>query len=419
MKRFTWLVAFLLICSHVYGTALTANRNTPSRTGKKVQLTVKNDEVIYAGSMVSVDTNGEAVSATDTANDQVVGRACEYVDNADDGETIDVEIGVFGWSADDTINDSHIGDICYVRDDQSVSVTNSGNACIAGIVRDVDDTYVWVDTFNVPRTAGSFTTLSVSGAATLSSTLAMVGVATFTAQDIHNGGIDINEDVDIDLDASDEEISIVQASATGTASTPLINIDDARTGTTANAADEATIYIDAEGSYGLAVVDGIVQVEAEIDTPSGDLLLDPAGSEVHIDGGLHVGGTDAVGDNNLKVNGTSTLDDATVGGKLTVTPVTLTVTNGQAITVADSVYYLTCSGQTSGYTNTATLSDPTVAGDMVTFVVYTNAATSNLFGLADSGNLKLSAALAADKSDTITLLAIDTATWVEVSRSDN
>jgi len=155
--------------------------------------------------------------------------------------------------------------------------------------------------------------LNVTGAATVGETLAVVGVATFTAESVHNGGIDgnyltidagagvdtksagtlmlgeatankveiskagteteiqgtldvhggldVNEDVTIDLDATDEEIVITQSSEAGTASTPLIAINDDRTGATANETTEATIWIDAEGVYGIAIVDGALYVE--------------------------------------------------------------------------------------------------------------------------------------------------------------
>jgi len=137
--------------------------------------------------------------------------------------------------------------------------------------------------------AMSVDTLAVSGKSTLS------------------GELEVNNsDVDINLTTTANKVTIDQTNAVGTASTPLIAINDARTGTTADTAAEATLVIDAEGAYGLTIEDGILQIEAEIDTASGDILLDPAGSEVHIDGGVHVGGTDAVGDNNLKVDGTLT-----------------------------------------------------------------------------------------------------------------
>jgi len=172
----------IALCAiNAFGTALSANRDTPYREYGDVTLTVKNDEVIYAGAMVAVDGNGEAVNASDTASIMVIGRAEEEVDNSDDGETIDVKRGMFRWANGDTVSDANIGDICYVVDNQTVSVTNSGsNSIIAGIVSDVDSDGVWVDTGHIDKTAGSFTTLTASGAATLGSTLGVDGAMTTT-----------------------------------------------------------------------------------------------------------------------------------------------------------------------------------------------------------------------------------------------
>ena len=158
--------------------------------------------------------------------------------------------------------------------------------------------------------------VSIGGSDVLA--VSAAGVQTF------NGGLDVNEDIDIDFDAADEEIDIKQVSTNATASTPLLKIDDNRTvGGGADSFTTAALLIDAEGAVGLAVIDGVVTVEAEIDTVAGDLLLDPTGTEVHIDGGLSVGDTTAVGDNNLKVVGTSLLIGVTtLGGTPVVSNVT-------------------------------------------------------------------------------------------------
>ena len=138
----------LLVCmaGAVFATALSANKSTPSIAGKRISLTVKNDEVIYAGGMVSVDTNSEAVASTDSASDQVVGRAATYVNNADDGEVISVDVGIFGWAKSGTIGDSSIGDIVYVVDDNTVATSDPGNACIARVLVDQDSNYAYVST---------------------------------------------------------------------------------------------------------------------------------------------------------------------------------------------------------------------------------------------------------------------------------
>jgi hypothetical protein len=93
-------------------------------------------------------------------------------------QTIDVERGVFGWTGRGISNDTAIGSICYVSDDNSVTNGAGNNAIIAGVVVDYSDGKAWVDTYNIGRTAGSFTTLAASGASTLASTLAVSGNST-------------------------------------------------------------------------------------------------------------------------------------------------------------------------------------------------------------------------------------------------
>ena len=74
------------------------------------------------------------------------------------------------------------------------------------------DTMFAVDAGGDVTVAG---TLDVTGAGTVGGALAVTGVATFTGQDVHDGGIDINEDVDIDFDNADEEVSIVNTAEYG------------------------------------------------------------------------------------------------------------------------------------------------------------------------------------------------------------
>lgn len=81
------------------------------------------------------------------------------------------------------------------------------------------------------------------------------GIASF------DGGIDVNEDIDIDLDAADEEINIAQSAVAGTEDIPLIAINDDRTGATATELSEASIWLDSEGVYAIAAIDGAIAAE--------------------------------------------------------------------------------------------------------------------------------------------------------------
>ncbi len=175
------LVACVVIpVAMVLGTAATDNVDTPTRTGNKINLTVKNDEVIYYGTLVATDANGEAVSATDAASQNVVGMALEYVDNADDGEKIDVLRGVFRFANGGSFDASNIGDLAYVEDDKTVTTAAAATAdIIAGVIVDVDSDGVWVDTFDIGA-QGAITpaSMAVAGAASVGTTLGVTGVTT-------------------------------------------------------------------------------------------------------------------------------------------------------------------------------------------------------------------------------------------------
>jgi len=271
----------------VQAAALTEARDTPMRYGETISIGVYTNTRIWAGSMVALNSSGYAVPAADTSGYIVIGRADETVDNrygqddAGDSGTLTIEVtrGVFRWANLTGITDADIGSFVYVEDDQSVDDDAPSQSIIAGICRDVDSDGVWVDTFHVGRTAGSYTTITASGKATF------------------NGETEMNEDVDINLDASDEEIAITQAGAAGPGSAGLIVINDDRTGATANAADEATITIDAEGTYALGLTDGGIAIEGDIiptvddqtDLGSASAQLD----DVYIDGQLYVDQLDA------------------------------------------------------------------------------------------------------------------------------
>lgn len=128
-------------------TAATADRNTPTRNGKVVQLTVDNDAVIYSGCLVNVTSNGEAVDAADSTNHTAcVGVALEAVDNSDDGETVNVTRGPVRLANGAAFTNADIGDLCYVEDNQTVTTASEATADIpVGRIILVDSDGVWVD----------------------------------------------------------------------------------------------------------------------------------------------------------------------------------------------------------------------------------------------------------------------------------
>lgn len=176
------------------GAALTESRDTPRRAGEQVNVGVYTNTRIFAGAMVAVNSSGYAVPAATNAGLIVIGRAEATVDNRTDqpgaGDsgalTVEVRRGVFGWDNNAGVTDADIGSFAFVEDDNSVDDDDPGGGVIAGVIVDVDANYVWVDTYHVGRTAGSYTTLAASGNATVGGTLGVTGAATLTGNALAN-----------------------------------------------------------------------------------------------------------------------------------------------------------------------------------------------------------------------------------------
>lgn len=133
--------------------ALSADRNTPMREGVLYDYPVAADTVIYAGSLIVLDADGNAEPASTATGLVAVGRAEQHVDNgggAATALTVRVRQGVFRWanSADaDAITKAEIGSQCYIVDDQTVAKTSGDDTrSVAGTVVDVDAQGVWVKT---------------------------------------------------------------------------------------------------------------------------------------------------------------------------------------------------------------------------------------------------------------------------------
>ena len=96
---------------------------------------------------------------------------------------------------------------------------------------------------------------------------------------------------------------------------------------------------------------------------------------------------------------------------------TKSVTNSAVITATNTLLIVTGTGGANDSTNTVTIANPDAIGVTITLMV--DQSSTNLIGLADSGNLKLSAAFNGDNNDTISLMAQTTTSWVETARSNN
>ena len=204
-------------------------------------------------------------------------------------------------------------------------------------------------------------TVEVNGAIDMAGDIVDLNVTdsvTIGGKSTLNGELEVNDsDVDINLSGTTDEISIVQTNATGADGIPMTAMTDARTGTFADAPAEATLAITAAGAYGLAVLDGIVNIEGEIDC-TGDMTLDPAGNDLIVDAIIDA--------NSLTVDGGGAGVDAKTGAALAFGSTTATSTDiGKAGTMTTvkgtlNVDQAVTFDTTVGIVNTLTTSNLTV-----------------------------------------------------------
>ncbi|WP_416053124.1 hypothetical protein [Cupriavidus basilensis] len=134
-------------------TALTADRNTTFRAGIDFEFPVAANTKIFAGSIVAIDTaTGTATKGATATTLKSVGIAQAIADNTG-GAAGDIRVRVRRglWhvansAATDQITLADVGADCYLVDDQTVAKTSGTNTrSLAGKIRDVDATGVWVE----------------------------------------------------------------------------------------------------------------------------------------------------------------------------------------------------------------------------------------------------------------------------------
>ena len=180
MRKFTVVMAMVAMGAIVAPAVQAADRDTPERDGRFVQVTA--GAAIDAGMMIAIlPADGEAYMATDaTATLAVIGRA---ESSAAEGDTLLAKRGVFRWDNAGAFTAADIGQQCYAFGNASVTTaTIATNDIPAGVIIDYDTSGVWVDTYNQTlNLTTSVTTLDVTGNATVGGTLDVTGNATLTA----------------------------------------------------------------------------------------------------------------------------------------------------------------------------------------------------------------------------------------------
>lgn len=132
-------------------TALTQDRNTPSRTGMDYAFPVAAAVNCRAGGIAVLDASGNVKPAVTATGLVCAGRFEEAADNrAGLAGAIMARVapGVFSFAnsaAGDAITAAEVGDTCYLVDDQTVAKTDAtGTRSAAGKVVGVDASGVWV-----------------------------------------------------------------------------------------------------------------------------------------------------------------------------------------------------------------------------------------------------------------------------------
>lgn len=132
-------------------TATTAERNTPSRNADDFSFPAAAATKILAGTIVVLNSSGNAEAGATATGKKTVGVAKQTVDNTG-GSAGDLQVpiarGCFRFAnsaAADAIANSDYGATCYVVDNQTVAKTDgTGTRSAAGVIRGVDSAGVWV-----------------------------------------------------------------------------------------------------------------------------------------------------------------------------------------------------------------------------------------------------------------------------------
>ena len=114
------------------------------------EFTVAAGSTVYAGGITAVNSSGNAVPATSAGSITVVGRA---ENTAIGGETVKTRSGMFLYSpvSSGAFAANDVNKTCYVKDDQTVTLTGGTAAVVAGVVRDVLPGGIVAEIGNGPR----------------------------------------------------------------------------------------------------------------------------------------------------------------------------------------------------------------------------------------------------------------------------
>lgn len=134
-------------------TALTQERDTLRRDGAQGATALAAGAKVHGGGIVCIDmATGYATKGATSTTLRALGVAEQTVDNTSGGAgALQVRWRRDGWyrfansASGDLISTADIGADCYLVDDQTVAKTSgSSTRSVAGKVRDVDASGVWI-----------------------------------------------------------------------------------------------------------------------------------------------------------------------------------------------------------------------------------------------------------------------------------
>lgn len=125
-------------------TALAANKALSREVWNDRTFTLASGQLVYQGALVAIKAaTGTVVEATGASDEQVIGTAMEKVDATSAAKSISVrlerEVNILYLANGSSIASTDMGALCYVADDQTVSLSpTSSGASVAGRVWGVD-----------------------------------------------------------------------------------------------------------------------------------------------------------------------------------------------------------------------------------------------------------------------------------------
>jgi signal peptide peptidase SppA len=238
LASIVFFLCSLLGGGEAQATALSAARATQCRmNGITKRYLMEASETIYRGSLVMIDSDGEAVpAAAEASNNNVAGVAQETKTAAASGSTwIRVSDGVICKFAGTTLGQDDVGSAVYAEDDQTVDETVGSNEPIAGVlVEYIGASEAWIYVSSLVN----FGRVNVSQPITLTAALTLSEGATI--------GQAVDTEIEFTENSEDFSFDFAANSIALTTDTGVVAWDFGAIGTTITLANDQTLVSDTD-----------------------------------------------------------------------------------------------------------------------------------------------------------------------------